>query len=157
MEDPTFRTNHGIDLRSPGAGFTTVTQGLSKKVGFTHFEPGWRKFRLMGFATGLDSRLSKDQILALYLRHIGMGRDRSGRWMDGFFTASQRIYGRPPASLTERQFLTLVAVGLAPSRLRLAAPSPELHERVERIERLVHGRCRPSGVRDVELAGCEQI
>lgn len=154
VEDPGFATHDGIDLASPGAGFTTLTQGLAKKVGFSDFKPGWRKFRLMGYAAGLERSLTKSQILTLFLDRVPMGRDRSSRWMEGYFTASDRIYGKPPSALTERQFLTLVAVGLAPVRLRLAEPSPELHERVTRIERLVHGRCRPAGLRDVELKGC---
>lgn len=30
IEDPTFKTHRGVDLATPGAGMTTITQGLVK-------------------------------------------------------------------------------------------------------------------------------
>jgi monofunctional biosynthetic peptidoglycan transglycosylase len=153
VDDPGFRNHSGVDLASPGAGLTTLTQSLSKRVGFSNFRPGIAKLRLMGHAVGLESRLSKEQILALYLDTVWMGRGPNGR-MTGYFGASQAIYGRPPAALSDREFLTLVAVPIAPRDLTLANPNPLLLERVRRIERLVQNRCRPNGLRDVWLEGC---
>ncbi len=153
VDDPGYWDHSGIDLTSPGAGFTTLTQSLSKRVGFSNFRPGIAKLRLMGHAVGLESRLSKQQILALYLDTVWMGRGPNGP-LNGYFGASQAIYGRPPAALNDREFLTLVAVPIAPRDLTLAEPSPLLIERVRRIERLVQNRCRPNGLRDVWLEGC---
>jgi membrane carboxypeptidase/penicillin-binding protein len=36
VEDPNFHSHNGIDLQTPGAGWTTITQGLVK----IHFFPG---------------------------------------------------------------------------------------------------------------------
>lgn len=76
--------------------------------------------------------------------------------MTGFFNASQAVYRRPPAALSQGQFLSLVAVPIAPGKFNLRAPDAELRERVDRIERLVARQCKPTGLRDVWLAGCSR-
>ena len=40
VEDPAFHTHHGIDFRAPGAGWTTIPQGLAKDLYFDAFRPG---------------------------------------------------------------------------------------------------------------------
>lgn len=156
VEDPGFAGHSGIDFSTDGAGLTTVTQAVAKRVGFDEFRPGLRKIRLLGYAAGLETRLSKSQIVALFLDTSGMGRGPNG-WMTGFYTASAQIYGRPPAELTEREFLTLVAVGIAPRNFDLLNGNAALAERVSRIERLVQKRCRPAGLNDVWLEGCAKV
>jgi membrane peptidoglycan carboxypeptidase len=153
VEDPGFWEHRGVDLTTKGAGLTTLSQSLSKEVGFQNFRPGIQKVRLIGYAIGLESRLSKQQILALYLNTIWMGRGPEGP-LRGFFEASQVVFGRPPADLSPKQFLTLVAVPIAPRTMSLTAPGPALAERTRRIQRLVEGKCRPIGLRDVWLEGC---
>lgn len=153
VEDPGFRNHMGVDLSTSGAGMTTLTQSLSKRVGFTTFKPGIRKVRLMGYAAGLESKLSKDQILALYLDTVSMGRGSKGQ-MIGFFNASEAIYGKSPASLNQTDFLTLVAVPIAPRTFNLIRPNQALLDRLARIERLVGGKCRPLRLSDVWLEGC---
>src|SRR5687768_2515105 len=37
VEDPGFYTHPGVDLITPGAGFTTITQGLVKQLFFGSF------------------------------------------------------------------------------------------------------------------------
>lgn len=153
VEDPGFLGHGGVDVTTAGAGMTTITQSLSKRLAFDRFRPGYRKLRQTAYAMGLERSLSKPQILALFLDTAEMGRGRRG-WMTGFFTASQEIYGRPPAALDDRQFLTLVAAMIAPNRYRLRERDAALEERVDRIERLVAGRCRPDGASDTRLEGC---
>src|SRR5689334_21462540 len=43
VEDPNFYTHNGIDLSTPGAGYTTITQGLVKVYFFGDFNPGFLK------------------------------------------------------------------------------------------------------------------
>jgi membrane peptidoglycan carboxypeptidase len=145
--------HNGVDLSTPGSGLTTLTQSAGKRLGFSNFRPGIRKVRLVGYAMGLESRLTKQQILALYLDTVWMGPGPHNP-MAGFFNASQLIYGRPPAALSDHDFLSLVAIPIAPRRFSLIARSPELEERVARIERLVKKVCQPDGLRDVWLNGC---
>lgn len=153
VEDPGFEHHRGVDFSTPGGGLTTLTQSVAKRVGFAHFRPGVRKIRLIGYAMGLESALTKAQIVALYLDTVGMGRGPNG-WMTGFYRASHSIYGRPPHRLTEAEFLSLVAVPIAPRLFDLQNGNDALRERVRRIQRLVRGACRPKGARDVWLEGC---
>jgi membrane peptidoglycan carboxypeptidase len=145
--------HNGVDLSTPGSGLTTLTQSVGKRVGFASFRPGIRKVRLVGYAMGLESKLSKQQILALYLDTVWMGPGPN-KPMAGFFEASRAIYGRPPAALADKEFLSLVAVAIAPRKYSLIARSPEFDERVARIARLVAKKCKPTGLRDVWLDGC---
>lgn len=156
VQDPGFFMHSGLDLWTPGAGLTTVTQSLAKRVGFDRFQPGIQKIRQTGFAFGLEHRLSKQQILALFLNTVEMGRGPDG-WMTGFFDAASAVYRRPVRDLSENQFLSLVAVMIAPGNFDLLRKSPALAERERRIERLVHGKCKPEGLRDVWLQGCAKI
>ena len=153
VEDPGFRTHGGADWTTPGSGLTTLTQSVGKQVGFNNFHPGLQKIRLIGYAIGLESVLSKPQILALYLDTVWMGRGPHGS-MVGFFNASETVFGRAPSALNRHQFLTLVAVPISPRTLSLAAPTADLNERTARIERLIRRECRPAGLRDVWLKGC---
>ena len=82
-----------------------------------------------------------------------MGHGPDG-WMTGFFRASNAIYGKAPAELSEREFLSLVAVLIAPSTYHLGKDDPKLEDRVARIERLVAGSCTPLDNGDVWLEGC---
>jgi membrane peptidoglycan carboxypeptidase len=74
--------------------------------------------------------------------------------MNGFFEASQAAFGKRPAELTQQQFFTMLAVPIAPRTMKLTAPTADLVERTARIERLLHGRCKPIGLRDVWLNAC---
>ena len=69
IEDPTFRIHHGVDLATPGAGMTTITQGLVKLLYFPDgFRPGIAKIRQTLIAEyALNSLVSKDVQLDLYL------------------------------------------------------------------------------------------
>ncbi len=154
VEDPAFWRHGGIDMSTPGAGRTSITQSLSKRLGFDRFRPGLRKIRQSGYALGLERSLSKPRILALFLDTAEMGPGRKAPWVKGFYTASLDHYGRPPAALDQRQFLALLAIMVAPREFRLDRPDPALDERVARIERLIADLCRPSGHNDVRLEGC---
>jgi membrane carboxypeptidase/penicillin-binding protein PbpC len=153
VQDPAFRDHGGVDFTTPGAGATTISQSLSKRLAFETFRPGLAKIRQTGYALGLEQTLSKDQILALWLDTLEMGNGPSG-WMTGFHRASQTLHGRDPADLAHREFLQLVAVLIAPSTFDLTTPDPQLETRVARIQRLLAGQCAPLDHGDVWLEGC---
>ncbi|KWT66302.1 Multimodular transpeptidase-transglycosylase [Hyphomicrobium sulfonivorans] len=156
VEDPNFAEHSGVDFSTPGAGLTTITQSASKRLGFDKFRPGFGKIRQTGYALGLESKLTKKQILALWLDTLEMGKGPDG-WMVGFHNASTVVYGRPAADLSEAEFIRLVAVLIAPAAYDLFnAQDDKLSERSARIERLVAGACSPAGFSDVWLDGCAQ-
>jgi len=156
VEDPNFASHAGVDFSTAGAGATTITQSASKRLAFKKFHPGIGKIRQTGYAMGLERRLSKEQILALWLDTLEMGEGPEG-WMTGFHKASSAIYGRPPAELNNTEFIRLAAVLIAPGSYKLRENDNALNERVSRIERLVAGSCAPEGLSDVWLEGCRQL
>ena len=155
VEDPTFFVHSGIDLTTPGAGATTITQSLSKRLGFDAFRPGIGKIRQTGFAFGLERELTKPQILALALETFEMGRfARDDIWITGFLAASEAAYGAPPSDVTEAQFLRLIAVLVSPGTLTGPGGTDQLDNRVQRISALLSGACAPRDHGDVWLEGC---
>ena len=156
VEDPNFAGHSGVDFWTPGAGLTTITQSASKRLAFDGFRPGFGKIRQTGYALGLESQLSKEQILALWLETLEMGNGPDG-WVVGFHNASTVVYGRQPADLSEAEFIRLVAVLIAPTSYDLFNPQDgKLEERTARIERLIAGTCAPAGFSDVWLDACGQ-
>lgn len=155
VEDPTFETHEGIDLTTPGAGITTITQSLSKRVAFDEFKPGIAKLRQTAFAMSLEGVLTKEQILALWIETAEMGRGAEG-WITGFEKASLEVFGGTPTEIGEDEFLTLVAVLIAPSRLSMSVDHAETADRVARIKRLIAQDCTPLDHSDVWLEGCSQ-
>lgn len=155
VEDPAFGSHYGIDFTTPGAGATTISQSLSKSVGFADFSPGLQKIRQSGYAIGLESMLNKPQILALFLDRVPMGAGPDGAWIDGLYAASEAHFGASPDRVAEAAFHALVAVMIAPGALRLSEPDgAELAQRVARIGALIDNRCTPAGHSDVWLEGC---
>ncbi|OCW57436.1 transglycosylase domain-containing protein [Hoeflea olei] len=153
VQDPNFPTHSGVDFSTPGAGLTTITQSAAKRLAFEAFRPGIGKIRQTGYALGLERRLSKAQILALWLETLEMGNGPDG-WMVGFHAASSAIYGRSPADLSEAEFIRLVAVLIAPASYDLVGSDARLDDRAARIQRLVAGACALTGLSDVWLEGC---
>lgn len=154
VQDPTFRSHSGVDHSAPGAGVTTITQSVSKRLAFEKFTPGLGKIRQTGYALGLEGTLSKDQILALWLDTLEMGNGPEG-WMTGFHTASEAIYSQPPASLTDEQYFRLLAVLIAPGKYNLLSNDDDLSDRVKRIAKRIAGDCSPIDNSDVWLDGCK--
>lgn len=153
VQDPGFYSHDGIDFSSKGAGITTLTQSLAKRLGFEKFTPGIGKIRQSGFALGLDSALSKHHQVALFLDTAEMGKGPDG-WITGFHKAAKIIYQKRVAELEENEFYSLVAVLIAPSKLKLLKPDAVLEERVARITKLAHEKCEPNNFNDVWLEGC---
>lgn len=153
VQDPAFPTHYGVDFTTPGAGATTITQSAAKHLAFDDVRPGLGKLRQTGYALAIETRLSKDQILALWLDTVDMGQGPDG-WMTGLFAASAAIYGHPPEQLTDPEFTRLIAVLIAPGTYDLVGDDPALDERIRRIERLQSRQCVPLDHGDVWFAGC---
>lgn len=153
VQDPAFYAHSGVDLSTAGAGLTTVTQSLSKRVAFADFHGGLPKIRQTVYAMRLENLLTKEQIIALFLDTVPMGAGPQG-WMIGFYSASAAVFTKPPSEISRSQFLTLVAVMIAPAQYDLLDYDAAVEERLRRITRLISGKCTASGQGDVWLAGC---
>ena len=155
VEDPTFWSNDGTDFSSPGAGNTTLTQGLAKLLYFPNgFRPGFDKIELVLIAKfALTPIAGKQAILRAMLASANLGRDKNGP-IAGFSEGARRWFGKPLSGLSSDEYLSLVAMLYAPAAMNPVRHPAENAERVRRIKRLLAHRCAPAGLEDVELKGC---
>lgn len=154
VEDPGFYRHRGIDFATPGQGMTTLTQSLAKFLYFERFTPGLAKIELMLVSRfALDPAMSKREQLEVFFNHARFGR-HGGRAVTGFASAARAYYGRPFAELSDREYLGLVAMLIAPKKLDPVRNPAANADRVRRIEALLAGRCRPAGLRDVDYEAC---
>lgn len=153
VEDPNFGAHGGYDYDTAGAGDNTITQTLAENLAFENFQSGYQDIRKMGYAIGLESALSKDEIFILYLNTVRMGRFPTG-WVEGFHRASKLYFRKNASELSDDEFIELIAVLIAPSELRLDKPSEKREERLARIKLLLDDECAPAGHDDIWLDGC---
>lgn len=154
VEDPTFRTNKGLDFTSPGAGMTTLSQSLGKRIFFTRFRPGFPKGELIVLTRfALYPKVDKQRTFKAFLATAYFGH-RNGRAVIGISPAARAWYGKPLAGLSDREFLSLIAMGPSPKTLDPVRHAAANADRVARIERLLANQCQPDGTRDVMLNGC---
>jgi membrane peptidoglycan carboxypeptidase len=154
VEDPGFHAHPGVDLRTPGAGLTTITQGVVKFLFFERFRPGWAKIRQSLLALGFDRRIDKRTQLTLFLNSVYLGTNPDGREIHGFEEAAGAYFGKEAASLGREEWIALVAMVMAPDATSVATAPGANAERVGRIRKLLAGACRPAGLRDVTYENC---
>lgn len=123
-EDKTFFSHGGIDYpgiasavfdnifssgRSRGA--STITQQVAKNLLLTNEYSYTRKVKEAILATRIESNLSKEQILSLYLNEIPLGRQSFG-----VEAASQAYFGKGVDELDLHQFAFLAILPKAPEK-----------------------------------------
>ena len=155
VEDPTFWTNKGIDLSTPGASMTTLSQGLGKHIFFERFRPGWNKPELIVLTRfTLYPKVDKRRTLQAIVANAYFGT-RRGQAVIGFSDAASTWFGKRLYELPEDEYLQLVAMLVAPDRLKPGRDDAGRLERVGRIKRLLADQCQPAGLRDTMLEGCK--
>ncbi len=144
VEDPAFYRHHGVDLSTPGAGLTTITQALVKVLYFEKFQPGVAKVRQTLIAYyALDPLVGKEDQLRLFINLIGLGEGARG-----FAEGARHYFGKELRELTDDEFTALVAMIIAPQNFNLRQHPERNQERVARIKRLVAGEYQPKGLCD---------
>jgi penicillin-binding protein 1A len=128
-EDKRFREHKGIDERAIVRAFvanvagggtqggSTITQQLAKNLLVGTQNNYVRKMREMVIASRIETVLSKDAILELYLNAIYFGR---GAW--GVETAAQSYFGKHAAALSAGEAALLAGLAKGP-----AYYSPDRH------------------------------
>ncbi len=154
VEDPNFYAHHGVDLSTPGAGITTITQGIVKYHYFEHFKPGIAKLKQSLMALVLDARVDKDTQLRIFVNTIYMGTI-NGRRVSGFGDAARVYYGKNFSELSRGEYLSLVAMIVGPDGFSVEKHAAENAARVSRIERLLQGACQPINNGDVYYEECQ--
>ena len=149
VEDPSFFTHKGVDLKTPGAGITTITQGLVKILYFKKFKPGIAKFKQTIIARFvLDRMVCKKEQLTLFINLIYLGRS-GDKPVYGFYNAAAVYYGKEVAALTEDEYLSIAAMIIAPANFSLTGRPDANRERTRRLKALVSGKYRPKGLMDL--------
>ena len=127
-EDVRFRRHLGIDpigmvralltnVRAGGIaqGGSTIPQQVVKQHFLTNERTWRRKFVEILLAVDLDARLSKDDILELYLNDVYLGH-HGGVPILGIDEASRLYFDKPPRSLRVDEAALLAAMVRAPNR-----------------------------------------
>lgn len=128
MEDARFREHRGIDpigiLRALGHnaltqggmhGGSTLTQQLAKNLFLSPDRTVQRKIKEAFLAAALETRLSKDELLSLYLSEVYLGQ-AGGVPLHGVEAAARAWFGISASSLSLGQAATIAGVISAPNR-----------------------------------------
>ena len=157
VEDPNFYSHNGVDLTTPGAGWTTITQGLVKIHFFEDgFTPGFlriNKLRQTVMAWSFDRRADKQTQLRIFINTVYLGSHR-GKEIRGFQEGARSYFDKEFSALERGEFLSLVAMIVAPNEFNVFAQPSKNRERVSRIERLLNGECKPADLGDVYYKNC---
>ena len=137
IEDRRFYQHEGVDrmavLRALIAnvragetvqGGSTITQQLARNLFLNPSQTINRKLREMVLASRIERRLSKDEILELYLNRVYLGDQAYG--VDA---AARRFFGKSAAELTLAEAAMLAGLPKAPSR---SAPTESMERATER-------------------------
>ncbi|MGB5365422.1 MAG: transglycosylase domain-containing protein, partial [Polyangiales bacterium] len=124
-EDADFYEHEGLDYRGmlraigrdilagrAAQGGSTITQQVVKLMLLTPERTLQRKLRELILARRLESELTKDEILHLYLNHVNFGRGRYG-----IQEAAQYYFAKNARDLTLAEAAMLAGVPQAPARL----------------------------------------
>jgi penicillin-binding protein 1A len=138
-EDERFYEHHGVDVfgvaRAAYANFvgggrrqgaSTITMQVARNFFLSSEKTVTRKFYEALLAFKIESSLSKDDILGLYINQIYLGQRSYG-----FAAASQIYYGKPLAALTAAEAAMLAGLPKAPS-----AYNPVVNPKRARIRQL---------------------
>jgi len=143
IEDERFYKHTGIDRKAIFRAFfentkagrtvqggSTLTQQLVKNMLLTPDQNYRRKFQEMWLAYEMEKRLSKPEILELYLNRIDLGNRAFG-----VEAAAQRYFGKSATSISLAEAAMLAALPKAPSRYNLVENYAGAHERSKLVLR----------------------
>lgn len=153
VEDPSFYRHYGVDFQTPGAGWTTITQGLAKKMYFKNFKQGLMKIKQTLCARfALDPLVSKETQLNLYLNIMYYGNG-----VTGLKDAADYYFHKKVSALEDDEFIALIASLISPETLNVKDYPRENALRVQRIKKVLSGAYKPRGLFDITYEGADNI
>ncbi|HQI81078.1 MAG TPA: transglycosylase domain-containing protein [Deltaproteobacteria bacterium] len=136
VEDRRFRDHPGIDVRAVSRalladlfsarvveGGSTITQQLVKNLFLSHERTVGRKLKEAWLALIMEAAFTKDEILAMYLNEIYLGRSGYAG-IHGFARASRLFFDKEVSSLGLHEAALLAGIVRSPNRY-----SPYTHPR----------------------------
>jgi penicillin-binding protein 1A len=124
-------------------GASTITMQVARNFFLTKEKTITRKFNEVLLAFKIESNLTKDQILELYINQIYLGQRAYG-----FAAASQIYFGKPLAELSLAESAMLAGLPKAPSRYNPIANATRAKQRQHYVLRRM---------RDLQLIGEEEF
>ncbi|MEZ5319672.1 MAG: PBP1A family penicillin-binding protein [Vicinamibacterales bacterium] len=169
IEDRRFYEHRGVDpIRAVGAlvtnlrgdkpyleGASTLTQQIVKNTFLTPEKSLRRKLQEQFMAVVLETRLSKDQILELYLNDVALGQ-RGPFEIHGVAEASRIFFGKDVSNLSLGEAATIAGVIQAPSRLSPFRNPERAQERRDLVLREMASEGHIS-VEDAEAAAAKPL
>lgn len=148
VQDPGFYEHNGIDLSTPGAGLTTVTQAIVKKLYFKQFRAGIAKIKQSLIARFVvNDMINKNDQITYFINVVFFGR-KDGKPVIGLQSASQAYFAKPVDQISEEQFISLIAMIVAPNTFHILDHPEWNKDRTTRIKALVAGDYKPQGLMD---------
>lgn len=148
VHDPGFYNHSGIDLSTPGAGLTTITQAIVKKLYFNDFKVGIAKIKQSLIAKFVvNDQITKDDQLTLFINSMYFGKV-DGILIIGLESAANAYYHQPVKTLTEEQYISLIAMLVAPNTFHIIDHPEWNKDRTNRIKELIAGNYKPKGLMD---------
>ncbi len=173
-EDQRFYQHLGIDIKgimramrtnfqtkSYSQGASTLTQQIARKVYLTDDKSLYRKVREVAISLGIESHLTKDEILEIYLNTVPYGPR-----INGVKLASQTYFGKHPKALSFSEALVLSTMPKDPIRLSrksnidqwlgtcgeedVCSPFESVEYQSSRIENLLIQHAETEGWNDVQ-------
>jgi membrane carboxypeptidase/penicillin-binding protein len=145
VQDPNFYNHRGVEFRTPGSGWTTITQSLAKKFYFKNFKQGIPKIKQTLCARfALHPFVSKDTQITLFLNIMYFGNNQYG-----IVDAANYYYSKKVYELNKDEFISLIASLIAPVKLNVEYNPEGNYKRVERIKKLLTGEYKPKGLLDI--------
>ncbi len=149
VQDPSFYKHNGFDFKTPGAGKTTITQAITKYLYFEKFSKGFKKIEQTLIAwLVITPVISKDDQLTVFLNSAYIGHI-DGKEIRGFSDASKFYYNKSFNELTENEYLSIVAMLIAPKDFNIKTNSKNNLKRVSLIKQLLNGKYVPTNNSDV--------
>jgi penicillin-binding protein 1A len=152
-EDKNFYTHHGYDTRSMVAAFveavqsrggkvrgaSTITQQVMKNFLLSSDRTAERKIKEIILAARVESAMTKDKILELYLNEIFLGQNSYG-----VAAAAQTYFNKPLADLTVEEVAYMAALAQRPGNLH------PVRQKTEALDRRAYvlGEMRDNGFID---------
>ena len=149
IQDPAFYHHDGIDLSTPGAGLTTVTQSIVKKLYFKQFKPGLRKYRQSLIARFVvNEYITKEEQLEIFINSVYMD-SVEGEEIYGFSQSSRVYFDKEFSQISDDEYLSLVAMLIGPSQFNVMTKSQANSDRVKRIKSVISGEYQPKELNDL--------
>jgi membrane carboxypeptidase/penicillin-binding protein len=148
VQDPGFYRHNGIDLLTPGAGLTTITQSIVKKLYFDNFKPGVAKIKQSLIARFVvNDLIPKGDQLTFFINTMYFG-NVDGKPIVGLESAANAYYHQSVSKLTEDQYISLIATLVMPNTFHIIEHPEWNMDRTNRIKALIAGEYKPKGLMD---------